>query len=197
MVGLHRYVERRPVLERLAAGRRADGGFVATPLVRRDAFLGLGGLGVLEPSIVATLAAGLDDPYFEARTTAAGAVARLARTAAAPEPLAGLVDALSARLDDRTFEPRAAAARALGEVAGVDVVGALRRLYFDPVWMVRQAVFAALTRLVEREEITAAEARAEMDRVLITSAGYKIDYPLKDAYNRLRQAVAADAGEGD
>jgi hypothetical protein len=194
MAGLAGYCERLPVLIRFATGREAGGKPLAEPIVRRDALTGIGGMGETSAAAVEALAAGLEDSYFEARAAAATAVASLARATGDPEPLAGLRDALVLRLADRSFEPRAAAARALGEIGGDGeaVLGALQRLYFDKVWKVRSAVFDAIARLVERGRLSPRRAEIEMSRVLITSTGYIPEYPLKEAYNRLRHVVGCE-----
>jgi len=185
------------ILERLKD--KPDGKYVEVPIVRRDALVGLGGLGEASDEAITALAAGLQDPYFEARAAAASAAAALARAGAEPAALEPLRPELSARLADRAFEPRAAAARALGEIGaeGDTVVAALQRLYFDKVWKVRLAVFDALARLVDRDVLSAERAREEMGRVLITSTGYVTEYPLKNAYNRLHHAVEQKDGEGE
>jgi len=197
MVGLAGYAERLPVLIRFAAARRADGKLGETPIVRRDALVGLGGLGCVSETVVETLQAGLSDPYFEARAAAAEAAAALGRSTGEPGPLAALCEPMTTRLADRSFEPRAAAARALGEIGGDGevVVAALRRLYFDRVWKVRSAVFDAISRLVERGVLPPNRAEEEMGRVLITSTGYITEYPLKEAYNHLRHVVNGKEGE--
>ena len=191
MVGLSKFAERLPVLCRFATARDAAGRPVQPPFVRRDSFVGLQGLGVVDEAVTAALEVGLADPYFEVRTEAAGCIAAVAN-AMEPNRRQKLIPTLLRLLQGWSFEPTVGALKALGSVVedASDVMPALRQVYFDPIWKVREALFLCLTRLVERGILTAEAARSEMAKVLITSNGYNAYYPLKGAYNRLRQAVA-------
>ncbi|NOZ86360.1 MAG: hypothetical protein GXP49_08835, partial [Deltaproteobacteria bacterium] len=70
------------------------------------------------------------------------------------------------------------------------------RLYFDPVWKIRQAVFDAFSRLVQRGILEPGVARQEMNKVLITSYGFMADYPLKQSYNNLLAAIDRSGDKG-
>jgi len=196
MVGLFRYEKRVEVLAGFAVQTDSKGRYVHSPFVRRDAFVGLGLTGIVSDAVLLALRKGLSDPYFEARRSAASAVVALADRLD-PAAAASLTGPLAALAGDRSFEPRAAAIRALGETGlePLELIPTFRKVYFDPVWKVREALFIALARLVERGLLPARDARSEMNRVLITSNGYNAYYPLKGAYNRLRQAVVNNGTE--
>jgi UDP-N-acetylglucosamine--N-acetylmuramyl-(pentapeptide) pyrophosphoryl-undecaprenol N-acetylglucosamine transferase len=196
MVGLAGLADRLHVLVRFATQRNGRGGYVQTAFVRRDAFAGLGGLGLVNGELVEALAKGLADPYFEARAAAAGAIAELSREKG-PDLFQRLCPTLLALVTDRrSFEARIAAIKALAEVGceAERLLATFRKVYYDPVWKVREALFQALVTLIEREVITADVGKMEMGRVLITSNGYEAYYPVKGAYNRLRKRVSNGAG---
>jgi len=186
-VGWGVFSERLPVLLAYAAGKTASGDYRELPMVRRDAFLGIGLAGDTRPEVVETLEKGLQDPYFEARSHAAGAAVRLARANGDPEGLSALTPALLGSLGDSDFETRQACVHALAEVGrdAATLLSGFRTLWYDPVWMVRQALIEAYTRLVERELISPKEAAREGNEVLRTSTGYMTQYPLKQAFNAL------------
>ncbi len=194
MAGLAGHVTRRAVLVAYAAGRRPDGRLREAPIVRRDAFVGLGYLGDLDESVLDALAAGVEDPYYEARRSAIQALVALATTAGDIRERAAFTrfeDALSTRLTDHSFEVRSAAAEALGLLA-VDteaLVPRLRRLRLDRVWIVRASVYKALASLVRRKMLSPSRAREEMRQVLLTSVGNRPLYPLREAARRLAEAI--------
>jgi UDP-N-acetylglucosamine--N-acetylmuramyl-(pentapeptide) pyrophosphoryl-undecaprenol N-acetylglucosamine transferase len=196
MAGLSEYMDRCPLLIAFATGRDGRGKHRQWPIVRRDAFVGLGNLGVLDDDVIAALKVGLADPYYEARFEAAHAIARLSLSSDGWGKLASLQDALQACLGDRMFEPRVACLEALAEVAdnADSFVHRVRALHFDPVWKVRAALFNTYQRLVQRGVLDPDLARAEVSQVLLTSTGYNADYPLKAAYNTLQDIL--DDGEG-
>jgi UDP-N-acetylglucosamine--N-acetylmuramyl-(pentapeptide) pyrophosphoryl-undecaprenol N-acetylglucosamine transferase len=191
MVGLARYRRRLPVLLYLTEPNGREVGYRQSPIVRRDAIVGLGDLGIVDADVIATLARGLKDPYFEARSETARAIAKLGRKTKEQEALFPLTDPLIELIGDRYFEPRAASIRALAETAktGKRMMEAYRKLYFDPIWKIRAAIFDGMARLVERGVLEADDAEQEMNKVLITSNGYTTHYPLKISYNRLVKRI--------
>ncbi len=193
MVGRGGFTERLEVLLTFATARDASGTHRHLPIVRRDALLGLGLLGALDESVVQALVAGLSDPYFEARAEAARAVTALARTRDTPAAFQELVAPLVQASADRSFETRLSALLALGEIgtSADEVLAALRARAFDSNWRVRQALFDALSRLLERGVVTADVAQAEGDAVLRTSDGYRPTFMLKESFNGLRQRTEA------
>lgn len=203
MVGLAGYSERRPILSAFASERTASGRLREAPIVRRDAFVGLGDLGQDTPDVRQALVAGLGDPYYEARRAALGTLARLASGATnktSALSFEAFLPAVAARLDDRAFEVRGEAARALGVLATDPevLVAGLRRLRFDRIWIVRAAVYMALETAVRRGVLGPARARDEMRQVLITSIGNRPMYPLKEAARRLSTAIReCEASPGD
>lgn len=195
MVGRGRFTERTDVLISFATGRQG-GRYRMLPITRRDAFRGLAWLGVRSGAVVDALAAGIDDPYFEARAEAVVAITALARDA---EP--GTFDALMVPLvrctSDKSFEVRQGALRALGEISTSfdQVEAAFGGLRFDSNWQVRTAMIEALTRLTERGVIDAEKASQEGHEILRTSDGYRIVFRLKQAFNELpgRDAASKEA----
>jgi len=198
MAGLSEYVDRCPLLIAFATGRDGGGKLRQWPIVRRDAFVGLGNLGVLDDDVIDALRAGLDDSYYEARFEAANAITRLSMSADGWGKLAVLQDALQARMTDRMWEPRVACLKALAEVAtsADSFVRRARALHFDPVWKVRAALFRTYQRLVQRGVLTADVARDEVSQVLLTSTGYNSEYPIKQAYNELLDVLGSEEGAG-
>lgn len=203
MVGLAGYSERRPILSAFASERTGSGRLRESPIVRRDAFVGLGDLGQDTPDVRQALVAGLADSYYEARQAALGTLARLASGPAnegTPASFAAYLPAVIALLGDRAFEVRAQAARALGVLATDPevLVTGLKRLRFDRIWIVRAAVYTALESAVRRGVLDPARARDEMRQVLITSVGNRPLYPLKEAARRLSTAIRErEAAPGD
>ena len=192
MVGRGRFDERADVLVSFATAR--DGGrYSMLPIVRRDAFRGLGWLGLRSELVLDALARGIEDPYFEARAEAVVAITTLARDAGSGD-FEALVAPLLRSVSDDSFEVRQGALRALGEiVSSFDVMAvAFRSRRFDSNWQVRTAMIEALTRLAERGVIDEATAAAEGHEILRTSDGYRIVFRLKQAFNELpgRDAVS-------
>ena len=194
MVGRGRFERRADVLVSFATAR--DGGrYSMLPIVRRDAFRGLGWLGLRSQLVLDALAKGIEDPYFEARAEAVVAITALSRGAEA-----GTFDSLVAPLlrcvSDPSFEVRQGALRALGEIVTSfeTMSDAFHGRRFDNNWQVRTAMIEALTRLAGRGVIDEATAAAEGQEILRTSDGYRIVFRLKQAFNELpgRDAAAAE-----
>lgn len=197
MAGLAHYRSRLPVIIYLTEPDGRKVGYRQSPIVRRDSFVGLGDLGIVNEEVIRALAHGLKDPYFEARAEAARAIAKLGRKTAAHEELFPLTDPLIDLIGDRYFEPRAASIKALAETAktGKRMMDAYRNLYYDPTWKIRAAIFDGMARLVERGVLEAPDAELEMKQVLITSNGYTTHYPLKISYNRLVARIGKTRAE--
>jgi len=190
LAGLAGYREAAPMLRRLATGD--------LPMVRRDALKGLRGLGptALPPTeFAATLAHGLADDYWEARTEAALTVAACNGTLATAdrERLAGRLARLCS---DHSFEVRMASVRALGRLADAPepALSALARVHYDPVWKVRGELFDAYAVLVERGVVSPEAAAAAIDGILITANGYLTEYEIRhhrnEAVRRVRRQEA-------
>lgn len=185
LAGLAGYRESAAILKQRALGD--------VPLVRRDALKGLRGLGPLAlppPEFAAVLDRGLGDSYFEARAEAALTVA-ICNGKFATDDRARLTRRLARLCRDHSFEVRMAAVRALGRLADAPepTLGALAGTHFDPVWKVRSALFAAYAELAERGVITAAEAHAALDSVLITANGYLTEYQIRHRRNEALRRV--------
>lgn len=190
IAGLASYREAAPLLK--------DRATRDLPMVRRDALKGLRGLGPrsLPPAEFAGLLRhGLDDDYYEARAEAALTTAAC-NGLLEPDARVGLSAVLARLCRDHSFEVRMAAVRALGRIADAPepAISALRRVHFDPVWKVRGALFEAYAELTERGVLTAAEANAEIEAILITANGYLTEYQIRhrrnDAVRRVRRREA-------
>ncbi|NOZ87081.1 MAG: UDP-N-acetylglucosamine--N-acetylmuramyl-(pentapeptide) pyrophosphoryl-undecaprenol N-acetylglucosamine transferase, partial [Deltaproteobacteria bacterium] len=150
MAGWAGYEKRLPMLVHITSKGGKQNTFVEPPIVRRDAFTGIGLMGKMKGDIVPALSNGLLDPYYEARAAAAWAARILARKHGR-ENFENLVQPLLNLLNDRSFEVKANAIPALSEISmDPKIYIAFSRLYFDPVWKIRQAVFDAFSRLVQR-----------------------------------------------
>jgi UDP-N-acetylglucosamine--N-acetylmuramyl-(pentapeptide) pyrophosphoryl-undecaprenol N-acetylglucosamine transferase len=203
MVGNGGYTERLDILLSFATGRRNTGAYRQLPIVRRDAFVGLQHLGVVDDEVIEALGQGMSDPYFEACAKAMQAVAGLDETdaprgsifsprgladVATPAQFAPLVPHLLRGTTHEFFETRVHAVRALSRVTMnfSEVRDTLRALYFDPRWKVRMALFRAYGELVARQVLSTADARQEADQILRTSDGFDATFGLKvamrDAY---------------
>lgn len=191
MVGRGRFDQRADVLASFATGR-SGGRYTMLPIVRRDAFRGLGWLGLRDPLVLEALARGIEDPYFEARAEAVVAVTTLAR-GAEPGIFEELLGPLTRCTSDGSFEVRQGALRALGEIATSfdQVSGAFHDRRFDSNWQVRTAMIEALSRLTGRGVIDEATASVEGHSILRTSDGYRIIFRLKQAFNELPGRDAA------
>ena len=172
------------MLIQFAVGQR-NGRYLKMPITRRDAFQGLALLETVNSDVVACLEQGAQDPYFEARAEAIGAIGRLAKIERAP--FQKLIPQLCVLSAHKAFDTRQAALRTLAEL--VDDFQALESAYrarrYDPNWKVREAVLRGLSRLVERNVITPKIAAIEGNEVLRTSDGYRASFPIKEAFRDL------------
>lgn len=184
MVGYGRFTERLDVLIQFAIGQK-NGDFLKMPITRRDAFQGLALLETVNEDVVKCLEHGINDPYFEARAEAIGAIGRLAHIERAA--FGCLVPALCALSSHNAFDTRQSALRSLAEI--VDDFESLAEAYrarrYDPNWKVREAVLRGLSRLVERGVLTPKLAAIEGNEVLRTSDGYRASFPIKEAFRDL------------
>ncbi len=191
-VGWAGYEDRLPVLVAYATAKRGDR-YRQLPLVRRDAFVGLGLAASPTPPVLEALDKGLHDPYFEARSSAAQAVARIAeRSPDHVETLARLIPRLCALVHNRCFESRMQAVLALGEI-GTDpdtLLPVLHTRRYEPNWRVRAALYDCLRRLAERKVISAAVLEAEASQILSTATGYTPRFSIKQSLANLHQTVA-------
>jgi len=190
ITGLAAYRDAAPILRTMAIEDE--------PMVRRDAFRGLRGLGptALPPDeLCTTLAHGLDDNYYEARMEAAATVAACAHRLDDAQRIA-LTDQLARRCRDMSFEVRMAACRALGKTADQPepAMTALDRLKYDAVWKVRGTLFEAYAELSDRGIIDTDTAQTALDAILITANGYLTEYQIRhrrnDAVRRVKRREA-------
>ena len=175
-----------PLLHRLLGGDLAQVGFV-----RRNAFVALARLGVVDAGVEAALLAGLSDPYWEVRAEAARASARLAGRL---ERRAEVVAALVAGLADRNLEAAAAAAEALGALGGeADALPALLALADHRFWKVRAAALRGVLALVERGAVPAsAKLKEALAGFLLTSTDFRPQFEMKLSYRRVLEALSRE-----
>jgi len=190
ITGLAGYRDAAPIIQTMATEDE--------PMVRRDAFKGLRGLGpaVLAPAEMKdTLIQGLDDNYYEARMEAAATAAVCAHRLDTDQRRE-ITDILARRCRDMSFEVRMAACRALGKTADQPepVMTALDRLKYDAVWKVRGRLFDAYAELSDRGIIDAVTAQEALDAILITANGYLTEYQIRhrrnDAVRRVKRREA-------
>ena len=185
IAGLAVYRDAVGVLAALATGD--------VPMVRRDAFKGLRGLGpaALPPAEFADLLdRGLTDDYYETRVEAALTTAICNGKLEMPDR-SRLVDRLCGLCGDVSFEVRMAAVRALGRLADEPepVLTALSRVHFDPVWKVRGELYQSYATLTERGVITPEAATEALDAILITANGYLTEYEIRHRRNEAVRRV--------
>jgi len=191
MAGISRYDKILPLILKMAVSKKEK------PFVRRDAFDALSMLAPLEKEyndeFFNVIMSGLSDSYYETRYMAAKCAKIMAKHYNFNENnRKSLMAKLSKGLKDRCFEVRIESILALGEICtdGKSFTNLMKRCYFDQVWKVRQAIFAAYEKTVERKIITKSTALEEMDKVLITSDGYLTHYELKQQFNSSRKAIS-------
>ena len=193
IAGLADYCEILPLVIRSATSLSEK------PFVRRDAFEALSKLASckneLRGEIFNAILKGLSDPYYEARFSAARCVSVFSRLYGIHDDEKELfLSELYKNIDDRCFEVRMDSILAAGEIEndGQRAVKEFSRCYYDKVWKVRESVYKALGRLVERKVLMPASALEEMDKILITSNGYTTDYELKKQFNLSRSAISKE-----
>ncbi len=125
-------------------------------ILRRNCAELLPGIPLRTPKAVEALLRTLDDPYWEVRTEATRALARLADESAEAE--ARLL-ALLGR--EHNLEVQAAIAEALGALAtGREAFDALARMAAEGPWLVRHQAAVALVELAARRPVFAESAAA-------------------------------------
>lgn len=191
MAGISRYDKILPLILKMAVSKKEK------PFVRRDAFDALSMLAPLEKEyndeFFNAILSGLPDSYYEVRYMAAKCARIMAKHYNFNEDDRNLlIRKLQKGVKDRCFEVRIESILALGEICtdGSFFTDLMSACYFDQVWKVRQAVFAAYEKTVERKIISKAKALEEMDEVLITSDGYLTQYELKQQFNSSRKAIS-------
>lgn len=191
MAGISRYYKILPLILKMAVSKKEK------PFVRRDAFDALSMLAPLEKEyndqFFNVILSGLSDSYYEVRYMAAKCARIMAKHYNFNEDSRKLlIEKLRKGLKDRCFEVRIESILALGEICidGLFFTDLMSICYFDQVWKVRQAVFAAYEKIVERKIIPRSTALEEMDKVLITSDGYLTQYELKQQFNSSRKAIS-------
>ena len=120
-----------------------------------------------------------EDPYFEVRAAAAQLLG---------ERFAGsrLEALIIPALQDRSPRVVVQAVRALGKVAvNAEVMDELRHLYEHPDWQFRQEVVGAISQLLDRGIIRAADVSGELDRILGTAPSFEPTFPLRDGLQTL------------
>ena len=188
IAGLLGYRERLEILLAKATGQDSPGKYSELPIVRRDAIVGLGHMGICSEDVYQALEAGLDDEYFESRFKAAWALGVLVPQGSIDPARRGRIEQRLRQLT-RTFffEIRKEAVVALAEVLqlGTTEPDLFKHLYYHPVWPIRDAVVKALHRLLDRGVLTADQVELEMEQVLVTSNGFTTQYGLKSSLSAL------------
>lgn len=196
MAGLCHYDRIVPLILKMAVSPKEK------PFVRRDAFDALSMLCPLNKDhceeLFDAIIKGLSDSYYEARYMSAKCARIMAKHMDIDDGKRKmLTDKLAKGLNDHCFEVRVESILALGGICtdGDLFTGLMGRCYYDQVWKVRQAVFAAFEKAVERKIISKTAALVEMDKVLITSDGYLTHYELKQQFNTSRKAISMSEEE--
>ena len=166
------------------------GDFRQVGFIRRNAIAALARLGVVTDEVEAVLVASLADPYYEARSEAARAIAQMGDDLTTRR--VDLVAALERCTADRSIEVAAAAAEALGWVGDQHrALPALLALADARFWKVRLAALKGLLALVARnqcDDVDEVERRAR--RFVLTSTDFQPHFHIKRAYGDLLTAIA-------
>jgi len=173
--------------------RLSGGDYLHPGILRRNVIeYGLRLLPDDSDEVFATLARALaEDPYFEVRAAAAQLLG---------ERFAGsrLESLIQPALRDRSSRVVVQAIRALGKVAvNAEVMGALRRLYEHPDWQFRHEVVGAISCLLDRGIVSAADVASDLDLILATAPSFEPTFPLRDGLQSLSSKLHQLEQAGD
>ena len=180
---LHMLVDRTPA----SLIRRCFGGdFEQVAFVRRNIVQALQVLNRCDMNIQNHLLIALEDPYYEVRSHACGAVAHFAPDLRGKDIW---IQAMLKGLRDKSFEVAAEAAKALGEI-GTDeeIMEALLRLRESHFWQVRNAALVGIGRLVERDVVRPSESMlSEISGFILTATDFQPHFSIKETYKTVHQ----------
>jgi len=186
MIGYGKFEERLGILTAFAQQKK-NGSYLKLPITRRDAFHGIALLGVTSAEVWDALEHGIEDPYFEARAMALYALTQLSKEIEDSQHVSRFLAKLKQLSQHKDFDTRIHSIRAICEIANdFDTISKTffdRR--FDSHWKVRESLLKGLCRLVERQVIGENKAALEGDEVLRTSDGYRMTFPIKEAFQDL------------
>jgi UDP-N-acetylglucosamine--N-acetylmuramyl-(pentapeptide) pyrophosphoryl-undecaprenol N-acetylglucosamine transferase len=192
---LHMLVDRTPV----NPIRRCFGGdFEQVAFIRRNAVQALQVLNQCDANIEKHLLTALEDPYFEVRSHACGAVVHFASSLEGKEIW---IEAMLNCLRDKSFEVAAEAAKALGEI-GTDqyVLEVLLRLRESHYWQVRNGALVGIRRLVERDVIKPSKALlSQISGFILTATDFQPHFSIKETYQTVQKCCRerlSEDGEG-
>ena len=111
----------------------------------------------------------------------------MARSSDNVDAFQGLIPKLVSLTRHKAFDTRAYALIALSEIVRDFqlIQNAIIDRRYDSHWKVRQQLLNALVRLAARHIITEKQAASEGGDVLLTSDGYRMIFPIKEAFNEL------------
>ncbi len=191
LAGLLMYTEKLPFLLEMFNDRRVakwwlralGGDFVQNGFIRRNSMLAITRIAVWSPQVKDALLLGLEDPYFEVRAWAAGAVGVLAwQVQSDPDMESSLLRATY----DRYFEVCQSAVNALGAIGVSPLTETrIRDLWLDPNWKIREEAISAAASMVDRGVAVDTELfEKAMSELLVTSEGFAPLFQLKKSLNR-------------
>jgi len=163
--------------------RALGGDFVQNGFIRRNSMLAITRIAVWSPQVKDALLLGLEDPYFEVRAWAAGAVGVLAwQVQSDPDMESSLLRATY----DRYFEVCQSAVNALGAIGVSPLTETrIRDLWLDPNWKIREEAISAAASMVDRGVAVDTELfEKAMSELLVTSEGFAPLFQLKKSLNR-------------
>lgn len=180
--------QRRPrLLARLLGERHYQNGFI-----RRNLATSLGQIGVASPEVITQLQTMLDDPYWEVRTEAMQALARLAPRSHDPE----LVARVESFLASKNFEEVQAAVYYWDRRGVTDNWrGAILPLLNHNNIRVREKTVTALITQVKERRLPGGELEPVLKDVLVTSTWFSPEFPLKTKLRDLARALEATGPE--
>ena len=191
MIGIGRFVERKNILLQFAVDKKQS------PFTRRDAFIGLEKLGVVDAEILRVCLQGCTDSYFEAVNSATRCLGVLLATVTFPistSPYASLKQDIQSTVrslaNSTEFDIRMHALRVLSVIAETftEIESIFAKNYFHPNWQVRKEIIACFGLLLKRKVLTLEQVQKILNtQFLQTSNGFTMQFQLKQEMVQLFQ----------
>ena len=191
MIGIGRFEERRDILLHVALDKKQS------PFTRRDAFVGLEKLGILDEVVIRTCLQGSTDGYFEAVNQAVYCLGRLLKKVAYPLSTSvyssmkkDIQAAITPLAKSREFDIRMNALMVLAVIADnfTEIESVFSNNYFHPNWQVRKEIISCFDMLLQRNVLTLDEVQHILStQFLQTSNGFNMHFQLKQEILHLFQ----------
>jgi UDP-N-acetylglucosamine--N-acetylmuramyl-(pentapeptide) pyrophosphoryl-undecaprenol N-acetylglucosamine transferase len=163
--------------------RLCGGDYRQVGFIRRNVIMAFQQIDIWNEQIHQALLEALSDPYFEVRSQAAQAIIHFADLIS---PTPNLLSALTHCCKDLAFEVRQYAYIALAHLeTHAEVYDLLKADFMNVNWLIRDALIQAIHILVDRDVIPAAKVQADLEQILLTSAGFTPNFPLREQLQKL------------